>query len=216
MRTSSPRNDYLHQVFGIENPLLEKVRLALEASNKAGIQIGAAEARFLQFLIRAHRLKKIVEIGTLYGYSALAMADALPQDGHIWAVESQVEHADQAEEFFTQSPYRERISLHRGDALQVLPQLVEHAPFDLVFIDANKAGYLSYLDWADRYVRPGGFIVGDNTFLFGTVFGQESTQRVSQEALAVMRDFNHRLADRRKYNSVLIPTEEGLTVAQKI
>jgi predicted O-methyltransferase YrrM len=101
----------------------------------------------------------------------------------------------------------------------VLNELAASAPYDMVFIDADKPGYPEYLDWAEEYVRKGGLIVGDNTLLFGHVWSESAPQGAgapSRTAWNAMREFNRRLADPAKYHSVLIPTEEGMTVAIKL
>ena len=103
-----------------------------------------------------------------------------------------------------------------GDALDVLPQLSKEGPFDMVFIDADKLNYLRYLDWAEENVRKGGLIVGDNTFLFDAVWRDDPVDRVRQTARDAMRDFNRRLADPQKYCGILLPTQEGMTVALKL
>ena len=86
----------------------------------------------------------------------------------------------------------------------------------MVFIDANKAGYIKYLDWAEKNVRRGGLIVGDNTFLFGALWGDmRGGHGIESWMISIMHEFNRRLANPALYNSVLLPTAEGMTIAQK-
>lgn len=217
MRIESAEQKYLNEVFGIHDEELDAVRHELHRHNVEHMSISGAEARLLQFFIRLSGLKKIVEVGTLFGFSALAMAKVLPDDGVIWTLEKSEENFAIAQQQFARFSSGRKIRAMNGDAAELLASLEKEGPFDLVFIDADKAGYLKYLDWAEKNVRPGGYIIGDNTYLFGAVWGEpREGESGSQARVAVMREFNARLADRTKYNSTLIPTHEGLTIAQKI
>ena len=181
----------------------------------APISIGAEEGKLLQLLIRLAGVKKIIEIGSLSGYSALWMAEALPADGVLHAIEKSPEHVALIRQA---TAHDARIQVHEGDASAILETLSADAPFDMVFIDADKPAYPRYLDWAEKYVRAGGLIVGDNTLLFGHVWGDTPPQgerAPSKSAWMAMQEFNARLADASKYHSILIPTEEGMTVAIK-
>jgi predicted O-methyltransferase YrrM len=161
-------------------------------------------------------VRKVVEFGTLYGYSALAMAKALPADGAVITLEKDAKHHEFAKETFAASPDGKKVVALCGDALDLMREIESRGPFDMVFIDANKTGYVHYLNWAEQNVRRGGLIVGDNTFLWGALWGDQSRENVGENQVQVMKEFNERLADPEKYNSVLIPTLEGLTVAQKL
>jgi caffeoyl-CoA O-methyltransferase len=205
MRVTSPQQKYLNEVFGLPDADLAQVRVRMTAAEREAISISSAEARILQFLIRGFGIKKIVEFGTLFGYSALAMSKVLPADGQIITLEKdEATHKFAAETFANIANIRSLC----GDALELMTTI--RGPVDMVFIDANKSGYIDYLNWAEKNVRSGGLIVGDNTFLWGGVWG------VEHPAASVMIEFNRRLADPAKYNSILIPTAEGMTVAQKL
>lgn len=216
MRVASPQEKYLNTVFGLQDAELDAVRARMLTDGKDELSLAGNEARILQFLIRGFGVRNIVEFGTLYGYSALAMAKALPLDGELITLESDARHFAQAQENFKRSPFQARITSLKGEANDLMVTLVARGPFDMVFIDANKAAYLEYLNWAELNVRPGGLIVGDNTFLWGGVWGESTNVKVGAAQIQAMRDFNARLSDPRKYNSILIPTVEGLTVAQKL
>jgi predicted O-methyltransferase YrrM len=201
------RLSYIRALFAPESQALQNARASITDAND-GIIIHPEEGKLLQLLIRMNGVKNIVEIGTLAGYSALWMAEALPPDGRIITIEKDETRAALARRNIAHEP---RIELVTGDALQVLQQL--KGPFDMVFIDADKINYTAYLDWAEVNVRQGGLIVGDNTFLFDAVWKDGPVDRVRETARAAMRDFNARLADAEKYHSILLPTEEGLTIA---
>ena len=202
--------DYIRQTFALETPALKAIRERTTDKNDQ-ISISPEEGRMLQVLIKLAGIKTIVEIGTLSGYSAQWMADALPADGHIYTLEKDEKRAAMAHENLR----HQKITLLTGDALETLSSLNAKGPFDMVFIDADKLHYMHYLRWAEVHIRKGGLIVGDNTLLFDTVWRNEPNDRVRQTALQVMRDFNQRLADPDKYTGILLPTSDGMTVAIK-
>lgn len=206
------RMDYIRALFGHENDAQKSARESLTGAND-GISIYPEEARLLQMLIRLSGIKTIVEIGTLGGYSALSMAAALPRDGKLWTLEKDAARAARARANTAQDT---RITLIEGDARVSLQSLAPQGPFDMIFIDADKLNYEQYLDWAEAHVRKGGLVVGDNTLLFDAVWMAERPPRVRDTALAAMRAFNRRLADPEKYCGILLPTAEGITIAQKL
>lgn len=211
MRVTTPQDKYLNEVFGLDDADLARVRERM--AEKERISIASNEARILRFLIRAFGVKTVVEFGTLYGYSALAMAKALPADGRVYTLEKDETHHRFAAETFAASVECKKITSLCGEGIDLMKQIEPSGPFDMIFIDANKSGYVDYLNWAEKNVRRGGLIVGDNTFLWGGVWDEK---QAGDKQAKVMKEFNLRLADLSKYNSILIPTAEGLTVAQKL
>lgn len=216
MRIESPEQKYLNDVFGLRDAELDEVRQKLLDHDVEFMSISGAEARILQFFIRACGVKKIVEVGTLFGYSTLAMAKALPDDGRVWTLEKSRTNFDVAGEHFAKFSAGKKVKCLNGDGAQLLSSIESEGPFDMIFIDADKAGYVNYLNWAEKHVRRGGYIVGDNTFLFGALWDQTRDRDIGEKQIAIMKEFNLRLADTSKYNSTLIPTVEGLTIAQKL
>jgi predicted O-methyltransferase YrrM len=203
--------DYIQQVFAPETPELEKIRRTTTDPNDQ-ISIAPTEGKLLQVLIKMAGTKTVVEIGTLAGYSARWMADALPENGHIYTFEKDATRA----KLYAANLKHPKITVIIGDALETLPSIESKGPFDMAFIDADKLAYAQYLDWVEKNIRKGGLIVGDNTFLFGTVWQDSPTDdRVRQTAWKAMREFNSRLADPARYTSILLPTEQGMTVAVK-
>lgn len=204
--------EYFQRLYAPEPALLTELRETL-AARRLSIHVSPEEGQFLALLVRMHRPKRIAEIGTLGGYSAMWMASALGEEGHIATFEKSSANAAIAREFIARSPYADRITLVEGNAHE---QLRTH-PFangvDMVFIDAEKEGYPDYLDWAESVLKPGGVIVGDNTRLFGAVHQDSPPEGVAEAMWAAMRAFNQRLADPKKYHTAFIPTEEGMTVA---
>ena len=214
MRIESSEQKYLNDVFGQTDPDLAEVRAELFRQKLDFMSISGYEARILQFFVRACGIRSIVEVGTLFGYSALAMSKALPEDGRLITLEKSAENFAVASRHFAKFDRTNKIRALNGDAAELLGGLAAEGPYDLVFIDADKAGYVTYLDWAEKNVRRGGFIVGDNTFLWGGVYDQPR-EEVGAKSQAAMKEFNARLADSSRYNSTLIPTVEGMTIAQK-
>lgn len=216
MRSESAQQKYLNELFGLSaDGELAAIRASLLEHEVEGMSISGFEARLLQFFIRACGVRTVVEVGTLFGFSGLAMAKALPSDGRLWTLEKSDKHFEIARANFARYAAGAKVTALHGDAPALLEGLVAEGPFDMCFIDADKAAYPKYLDWAEANVRPGGFIVGDNTFLWGGVYDQATRPR-GDESVRAMKAFNARLADTSRYNSTLIPTVEGLTFAQKL
>lgn len=216
MRVANSKDHYLNEVFNLADEDLARVRVELEKARVGFMSISDHEARCIQFLIRGFGIQKIVEFGTLFGYSALAMAKALPEAGRIWTIEKDESTCAVARRQFQASPVGGKIESLCGAGIDIARQLSVKGPFDMVFIDADKVNYLNYLEWAEANVRSGGLIVGDNTFLFGALWGESRDKDVNEKKIKLMLEFNERLSDPKRYNSMLVPTTEGLTVAQKL
>ena len=206
---------YIEKVFAPEDEHLTELRKEIESCGKGGIQIRAYEGRLLQTLCAAISAKKVVEIGMLMGYSTTWLARALPEEGELHSLEKNPEMIKKAKEFFAKAGLEQKIRVYEGEAEESLRKLSDQGPFDLIFIDANKSGYFDYLLWAEKHLRPGGMIIGDNTLLFGHVYQDEKPLEVSKSQWQAMRQFNQHLADSKDFTSILIPTAEGLTVAVK-
>ncbi|XGA08389.1 MAG: O-methyltransferase [Wolbachia endosymbiont of Xenopsylla cheopis] len=204
---------YIRQTFTKEYAELGKAFINKE---KYLIQISAEEGKLLGLFIKMNNIKTIVEIGTLYGYSSILMARALLSDGHIYTIEKNNEYADIAAQNFADFKVDDKITLMRGNGLDQLKKLEAHSPFDMIFIDADKASYTDYLDWAELHIRQRGLIVADNTLLFDTIYLKSSPKWLSEKSWHNIKDFNARLANKSKYYSMLIPTKEGMTVALKL
>ncbi|HYD16919.1 MAG TPA: O-methyltransferase [Patescibacteria group bacterium] len=212
---SRTRREYIAEVFGQEPRELAAIRAAMTEPDDQ-ISVPPEDGRLLQLLVSLSGAKKIVEIGTLGGYSSTWMAQALPADGVIYTLEYEDRRADIAQAHFQKYAPGKNIQIIRGRALDTLPGLSAKGPFDLVFIDADKVSYAKYLDWAEANVRSGGLIIGDNTFLFDAVLDERTGDRVRETALAAMLDFNRRLANPDKYLAMMFNTGQGMTIARKL
>jgi caffeoyl-CoA O-methyltransferase len=170
------------------------------------IQVGPSEGKLLYLLLRLANAKKVVEVGTLIGYSAINMARALPADGHLYSIEFDAKHADVARKNIERAGLADRITVIVGAGVDVLPTLNARGPFDAVFIDADKANYDKYGAWAVEHLRTGGLVLGDNAYLFGELLEDSDRGRA-------MRSFHEHVA--RTCESVCIPTPDGLVLGIK-
>ena len=208
--------NYVEALYAKEDAGLRAVRERLIKAGRWGVNIGANEGRILQLLMRVKNVKTVVEIGALYGYSAIWMARALPTDGHLFTIERDEVASQMAQTSFDECGVSARVTLLRGDAADHLKVLLERGPFDMVFIDANKSAYVEYLEWAYRALRPGGLVVADNTLLGGGVLNEEKPANLSVKQWTEMRRFNALVADESRFFATMLPTAEGLTVAIRL
>lgn len=215
MRVGEPsvRQKYIEGLYAPEDDCLHGIRERLVSANRWGINIGANEGKILQFLISLAKAKKIVEIGTLFGYSTVWIARSLPIDGRVWTIERDHEAVRQARKGFESCGVSEKIIQIEGEATDILNNLASEGPFDAVFIDANKSAYPQYLEWSAVNVRPGGLIIADNTLLGGHVAEVEKPDSLSRAQYTEMRRFNDLIANDPRFFGTILPTEEGLTVA---
>jgi caffeoyl-CoA O-methyltransferase len=177
-----------------------------EQAGMPAIMVSPSEGRLLELLLRMVGASRVVEVGTLAGYSAIRMARALPSDGKIWSVEADPRHAEVAIRNVAAAGLDEQIEVVTGKAFDVLPTLEQHGPFDAVFLDADKEHYDRYAEWALQNLRPRGLLLGDNAFFFGKLLDE------SPGAVA-MRRFHELLRDH--CDSVCIPTPDGLALGIK-
>ncbi len=148
------------------------LRGAVSAAEEAGlpaIQVSPPQGKLLQLLVRLVGAKRVLEFGTLGGYSAILMARALPEDGRLITLEAKPEYAEVARGSIDAAGVGEKVEIRVGPALEALPGLEEAGPFDLVFIDADKANTPNYFSWALDRTRAGGLIVADNVVRDGTL-----------------------------------------------
>jgi caffeoyl-CoA O-methyltransferase len=170
------------------------------------IQVGPSDGRLLGLLLQMIRATKVVEVGTLVGYSTIHMARALGAGGQLWSVEFEPRHAEVARANLAAAGVADRVTVLVGAGRDVLPTLAPHAPFDAVFIDADKVNYDFYGRWAIDHLRPGGLVLGDNAYLFNELLDDSDRGRA-------MRGFHELVAA--TCDSVCAQTPEGLVVGIK-
>jgi caffeoyl-CoA O-methyltransferase len=196
---------YITQTFARPDPVLEQVLAAIPARGLPAITIKPEEGLFLQFLVQASGARRVVEIGTLGGYSGIWIARGLPMDGRLITLEKIPRHAAVAREHFELAGVAGKVDLRVGDARQLLPSLAAEGPFDFCFIDAEKRDYGYYLDWALDNVRPGGVIAAHNAFRAGGILdaGDGSAEN------GAIRAVNERFATDRRLLSTIFPAGDG-------
>ena len=172
---------------------------------------GHYQGRLLKMFTAMINPRRILEIGTFTGYSTLAMASALTGEARIDTVEVDDEHQSELQEWFDRSPYSHRITLHVGDALDILPSL--SGPYEMVLIDANKRFYQQYLEAVLPLVPKGGFILADNTLWDMKVV---ETEECSDAQTRAIMDFNDALAADNRFEKVILPVRDGLTIIRRI
>ncbi len=204
---------YLDRVYRLDDELLADIRERAARAGLPDIHVGRLDARHLEVLARAVAPRRVVEIGTLAGYSGVCLLRGMPADGVLHTFETDPAHAEVARETFLRAGFAQRAHIHVGRALDELPRIEAHGPFDLCFIDADKDGYPGYLAWAARHLRTGGVVVADNAFLFGELV---DPAHAGAPATRAMRAFHERLATSGEFRATVLPTGEGLAVAVKL
>ncbi|HEX3040482.1 MAG TPA: O-methyltransferase [Solirubrobacterales bacterium] len=183
------------------------LRAAVEAAEAAGlpaIQVSPPQGKLLQLLVRLVGARRILEFGTLGGYSAILMARALPEGGRLISLEARAEYAEVARASIDAAGVGEKVEVRVGPALEALPVLEEEGagPFDLVFIDADKVNTPNYFAWALDRTRPGGLIVADNVVRDGTLADGDA----ADEATQAQRRLHEMLRDERRVSATTVQT----------
>ena len=201
-------DEYITSLFARDDDVLAALREAADREGLPPISIGAVTGRLLQVLLAAVRAERVLEVGTLGGYSAIWMARALPRSGRLVTIEIDERHADFARRYFTRAGLDDRIEVRVGRALDVLPAF-DGERFDVVFLDADKEPLPTYLDWSLRLLRPGGLLIADNALWGGRVLDPTT----EDEGTRGIREFNRRLATDERLRGTIIPVGDGLAVA---
>jgi caffeoyl-CoA O-methyltransferase len=199
--------DYISGLFAPEDELLVSLREEADRTGLPPIAVSADEGRLLQVLLTTIRARRVLEVGTLGGYSAIWMARALPADGELISIEIEPKHAEFARRYVERAALAERIEIRVGRALDVLPSL-DGEQFDAVFIDADKEPMPTYFEWALRLLRPGGLLIADNTLWGGKVYDEAE----HDEKTRAVREFNRRMATDPRVLSILVPTHDGVAI----
>ncbi len=191
---------------------------AREFSKQIGLEaisISPTEAHLMCFMAALVRPKKIVEIGTLTGLSSLYFIETLGTDGKLWTFEKSTEHAALASQSLAEFIQSGQCQIKLGDAVEQLPTIEKEGPFDVIFIDGNKAAYFDYWVWAKNNIRSGGLIFIDNVFLAGAVWGDMSLQRFSDKQIFNVKKMTSEIMAHQDFTSSFVPTTEGLLMACK-
>ena len=170
---------------------------------------GHVQGKFLEMISHLLRPRRVLEVGTFMGYSALCLAVGLAEGGRLHTIELREEDADRAEENFRRANWQDRIILHRGNALAIIPALQE--VWDLVFIDADKPGYLDYYKLVLPRLRSGGLIIADNVLFHGQVLEKE----IQGKSARAIQAFNEAIAADHSVEKVLLTVRDGLLFIRK-
>ena len=189
--------DYLHALW-------RDTQLCLSYGQMAS---GHLQGRVLKMLVRMVQPLKVLELGTFSGYATLCMAEGLGEGAEIHTFEIFDENEDFLKKWLGGSPYRDKIHLHIGDALQLVPQMEER--WDFAYIDADKREYVAYYEMLLPLMRPGGYIVADNTLWYGHVLEKARESDVQTRGVQA---FNDLVASDPRVEKVILPLRDGLTV----
>ena len=207
---------YISDLFGYEDDVLKGTIKSMEAANIPAISVSANQGKFLQLIARMNGAKRILELGTLGGYSTIWLGRALPYDGYLLTLELEQAHADVALQNIIKAGLDEIVEIKVGPALELLPQLVAggEEPFDLIFIDADKPPYAEYFEWALKLSKPGTVIIADNVIREGQVLDDQCTD---ERVLGVKR-FNKALAENKRVSATIFQTigtkeHDGMAIA---
>ena len=207
-------DSYIEELFALADPVLEG---ALHRSRRAGlpeIHVSPNEGRLLRLLAETAGARRILEVGTLGGYSTIHLARALPDDGLLISLELDERYAEVARENIAEADLGGRAEVWVGDARKLLADMVEDGvrPFDLTFIDADKGSYLEYLEWALQLSQPGSLVLADNTIRGGSVLDPRD------ESARAIRKFNENLARDPRLSAHILPVirerVDGLAMAR--
>lgn len=171
---------------------------------------GHLQGRMLVMLTRMIQPRRILELGTFSGYSALCLAEGMPDDAVLHTIEVNDEQEDFTRPWLEASPWADRIHLHIGDALDIVPTLDE--PFDLIYIDADKRHYADFYQLVKPHLNPGGYILADNTLWDGHVVEPEHQHDAQTQGIMA---FNDLVAQDTEVEKVILPMRDGLTIIRK-
>jgi len=192
-------------------PLLQELIAETEKTmGLANWSIGKVEGKLIQLLLKISKPKRAVEVGTFTGYSALVIAEALPEDGILITCETRNEYAQMARRYFSKSPYGHKIHLKMGPALQTLQEMAAGSA-GFVFIDADKPSYGKYFDEALRILYPGGIIFVDNVFWRNKIF----KNKVTNENARAIAAFNEKVRRESRVEKVMLSIRDGVYLIRK-
>ena len=198
---TSTEGDYLYRLYRATNIHTIHGRMAS----------GHLQGRLLKMLVQMVQPKNVLEVGTFSGYSALCLAEGLPDDGHLYTFEINDEMEDFTRPWLENSDYADKIRFYIGDALELVPQL--DLTFDLAFIDGDKRKYIDYYEMVLARLSGGGYIIADNTLWDGHVL-EEQPHRTDLQTISI-KAFNDLVAWDARVEKVILPLRDGLTIIRK-
>ena len=203
-------NDYASAYSSPTDELLKEIeKYTLEKHEHSNMLSGPLQGKFLEMISKIIMPERILEVGTFTGYSALCLAKGLQEEGQLHTIELRPEDAKLSKSFFAKSSHNNRIFLHEGNALDVIPLL--HQSWDLIFIDADKSNYINYYELTLPHLRKGGVILADNVLFHGEVLKEEIK---GKNAIAIQA-FNEHIAKDERVQRVILTVRDGLMMIRK-
>lgn len=200
-----------------QSPFSEPLQALIQATaehEKAAYASNEQQVAFLQMIARLMNAKRIMEVGVLTGVMTHALAEAIPQDGIIYALEKREDIIEVGKPFWQQAGIDHKIDVRLGEAAPSLEQLINEGiePIDLVYIDANKGGYVNYFSLSLKLVRSGGVIIADNAFWHGLVSDVNDEHNITRK----IRRFNQHVLGQDNGQCVLLPIGDGMMMYQSV
>ncbi|HHP7238090.1 class I SAM-dependent methyltransferase [Longibacter sp.] len=212
---SDDLQEYLLDVSLRESEVMRRLRIETMSHPQADMQIAPEQAQFFQLLLQLMGARRTLEVGVFTGYSALAVADVLPEDGRLTALDISEEYTAVAQRYWEEAGVADKIDLRIAPAKASLVHMLEKenlkASYDFAFIDADKTNYPAYYEHCLRLVRPGGLIALDNTFRDGRVAHPD----IEEESVQVVHDLNKAIHTDDRVDISMLPLADGVTLARK-
>lgn len=209
-RVTNQHLEYIASHTRGDDTFLQDLKQTAEDAGIPRIWISPPQASLMQILLKLHRSREVVEVGTLAGYSAIAMARALPEDGRVRTIEINENHAEFAKKWIAKSDVAGRVEVHLGSGMDVLKTFDDDSA-DACFLDADKQNYPNYLDECLRIVRTGGLFMVDNAFAFGQLFDENPTDG----GASYVKTFNEYIAGHNRLHSIIAAVGDGCWVGVK-
>lgn len=211
MDLSSPDlSAYVHEHTGSASDLLDRIERETNLHVLMPRMIsGHLQGRILSMLMKMIRPRRILEIGTYTGYSALCMAEGLEKGGQLFTIDKNEELETRVRGYFEDSPFRDQIRFLVGNAMQIVPGL--DGPWDVVFLDADKSNYINYYEMVMPNLSPGGYILADNVLWSGKVLDHN----IKDEDTVALREFNTMVLADERVENVLFPIRDGIMIIRK-
>jgi predicted O-methyltransferase YrrM len=201
---------YAKQLTSLQDEVLEEIEKDTLANHPhAQMLSGHVQGKVLEMLSRMIQPQRILEIGTFTGFSALCLAKGLQPNGMLHTIEIREEDANTAQQYFNKTGDANKIKLHLGNALEIIPALNE--TWDLVFIDADKVNYINYYELTLPLVKQGGWIIADNVLFHGQIFDEPVSGKNAKAILA----FNEHVAADKRVEQVMLTVRDGLLIIRK-
>ncbi|GLI82835.1 caffeoyl-CoA O-methyltransferase [Rossellomorea marisflavi] len=204
--------DYIESIVLDRSDLLQEMEAYAEENGVPIMELVGIEA--LLGMLRIQQPKRILEVGTAIGYSALRMAEALP-DATIVTLERDEERYEKAQEFLGRSSARDRVITLFGDALELQEDVKQHGPYDAVFIDAAKGQYRKFFDSYSEMLTPEGVVYSDNVLFKGLVAEEVVEQKRIRNMVKKLQDYNKWLMDHPEYYTSILPVGDGVAISKK-